>query len=226
MVALNPQFAFLTAQCMISLVALPSPATAVAVRSTHSNHAGHLRQRPIIPAPSSSSTKERSSKSAAKKHAARGYLYGNVLPRFLIDDKLFMPKQDSDHGVEARDSPTQAGLAEILGPLVNALANFVDNVKPLLSGLLRRHEPDNAIGSGPHNNILERGLPRRHHHDHHDHNHAVYDDTIYNYGTSDNHIHGRSFYTDVIPGTAAVVVRVTGASSLKTVLTESRTIII
>lgn len=83
MVALNHQFTLLAAQCMISLLALPSPATAVAVRSSHSNHSGHFRQRPVIPAPRGNSTKERGSKFAAKKHAARGYLYGDVFPLFF-----------------------------------------------------------------------------------------------------------------------------------------------
>lgn len=197
MVALNPQFTLLAAQFMISLVALSSPATAVAVRSSHSNHSGHLRQRPVIPAPGGSPAKEHGSKFAAKKHTARGYLYDDVFPRLWFGDT----KRDSNHVVEARDTLTQADLAGLLGPLLDALGKVTDDVKSLLGGLLRRHEPDNAIEH-------DIGLSRRRHHDHH---HAVYGDTINNYGT-DNHIHGRSFYADGTPGTAALVVRVTGAS--------------
>lgn len=125
---------------------------------------------------------------------------------FLVDDKLLMTKQGSNHDVDidikARDSATQENLKGLLDPLLGPLHDVLDKVEALLDGL---------------------GLRRRHHHDH---NHDVSEDTIYNYGPSDNHIHERSFYTDVIPGTAALVVRVVGALSLKTVLIESRAMMI
>lgn len=125
---------------------------------------------------------------------------------FLVDDKLLMTKQGSNHDVDidikARDSATQENLKGLLDPLLGSLDEVLDKVGALLDGL---------------------GLRRRHHHDH---NHDVSEDTIYNYGPSDNHIHERSFYTDVIPGTAALVVRVVDALSLKTVLTESRAMMI
>ena len=128
---------------------------------------------------------------------------------FLVDDKLLMTKQGSNYDVDidikARDSATQENLKGLLDPLLGPLHDVLDKVEALLDGL---------------------GLRRRHHHDHHDYNHDVSEGTIYNYGPSDNHIHERSFYADAIPGTAALVVRVVGALSLKTVLIESRAMMI
>lgn len=233
MVALNPQFALLATQCMISLIALPLPATAIAVRS-HSNHPGYFPQRErnqTIPAPRGSSTKEHDSSPMVKKLRAREYLYNEVCSRFLVGDEVLMTQQscDSDLGVctlVARDSLAQEDLAGLLGPVIDALGKVSDTLKSLLSefGLTRRHDAI-EYNDGP--------SRRHHHHSHHGNSYDVNEETIYNNGPSRNHIHQRSFsdhthrpskrYTD-LRGTAALMVRITGVSSWQTVLTDSRII--
>ena len=80
MVAVDAQLAMLAAQCMLTLVAIPPPVTAIAVRSPHSSHgevagALHHQRHPAMPLPAEKkhhpTQGSHDSKSTSKKHQER-----------------------------------------------------------------------------------------------------------------------------------------------------------
>lgn len=217
MVALDPRFALLAVQCMVLLAALPSPVTAVVVRSPHSNGPGHSRQRdPLIPAPNGakkySSTKHHALSSAsAKKHEKR-----DVRFRFLINDNSLITNKDnhaidvnlSSAGLQAKKTRDfkvlQARDPPTLDKLQGLLASLLDAVQSLLTGLVRRH------------------------HDREDHCHDC--DNTYEYINDPSHVHEhnhevtvnnrdsymrerRDMDSDLVPGTALVTVSINSVSS-------------
>ncbi|KAF8634610.1 hypothetical protein AX15_000816 [Amanita polypyramis BW_CC] len=197
MVALDPQFAVLAAQCMLSLVALPLPAAAMVVRSPHSNHHTvlgdlHRQRRPIIAPPESkhhSSEDEHSSspsKKSFERHKERAFLADSRGTVFSTDGSFSGARSFHGVGVDgisAQINDKQARGQEIFQARDSPITSIVDGtlgpVFRTTDGLLKAVLGDDILVFGRH---------------HHDHDYRHHDKVIvYNNGPSHVDIRERHF---------------------------------
>lgn len=206
MVAVDAQLAMLAAQCMLTLVAIPPPAAAIAVRSPHSNHgevAGplHHQRHSVVPLPAEkkhySSKGSHDSKSASKKnqerdHSAVSQESSDSENRNLLSESASSLGTEQPHEqrtFQARDLPPRDAMVPDLRPLLKQVLGALGPVlgdlplvEPVLD-ILRPILDEILVG-------VSKTLGARHHHDHYREKIIIDDDSR----PFHEHIHARTHF--------------------------------
>ncbi|KAF8623153.1 hypothetical protein AX17_007541 [Amanita inopinata Kibby_2008] len=165
MVALDPQITMLAAQCILSLVALPSGATAIALRSPHSSQhedSGelHPHRHAVLPAP--------------RRKKAHQSLHAKHSPASVSNASGKHREHERSLGAEEAQKAFQTRGV----PLTDTVTGLVNPVLQIIDGALKTLPGGDPLGS----------LITRHHHDHDHYREKI----IYELAPSHVHIHRRS----------------------------------